>query len=203
MSEPRYESPLQNFAVAGDGMAISMSEIVDRGMIDLRGSLGDPKFSAAVNKVIGCELPKAPRTSTVSKDITVLWLSVDQWLICCPRDRTGTLTRELRKALGRIHSLAVDLSDARAIIRLEGDTVRETLMKGAPVDLTLPEYAKGTVRRLRFGDVAAMVHIIETDPDQIDLYVFRSYADYAWDWLLETGRSSAQIKLYGNQALVC
>jgi sarcosine oxidase subunit gamma len=201
MSEPRFESPLQGFANADAGMAISMREITDRGMIDLRGEPGDRKFMAAVKKVIGVGLPTTPRTSTSAGDITVLWLSIDQWLVCCPRERAGALTAELRKALGKTHSLAVDMSDARAIIRLEGETVRETLMKGAPVDLTMPEYVAGTVRRLRFGDVAAMIHIVEENPDEIDLYVFRSYADYAWDWLVETGRSAAQIKLFGEQTL--
>ncbi len=182
-------------------MAINVREITDRGMIDLRGSLGSRKFTAAVRSVLGCALPKEPRGSLTSGELTILWLSVDQWLICCPRDKAQDLTEALREALSGVHSLAVNLSDARAIIRLEGETAREVMMKGAPVDLTDPEYAAGSVRRLRFADVAGMVHFVSTDPDVLDLYVFRSYADYAWDWILETGRSAAKLKLFGEQAI--
>jgi hypothetical protein len=90
----------------------------------------------------------------------VLWLSVDQWLVQCPRERSGDLARDLNQALGATSSLVVDMSDARTILRLEGEGVRELIMKGAPVDLTAPEFAKGTVRRLRFGELAAMVHMV-------------------------------------------
>jgi sarcosine oxidase subunit gamma len=201
MSDPRFESALHGFEPADEGMAISLREITDRGMIDLRGSLDERKFTSAIKKVLGMDLPKVPRTSVHKGDITVLWLSVDQWLVCCPRSDSAKLLDELRKALGSVHSLAVEVSDARSIIRLEGDGVRETLMKGAPVDLILPEYSAGTIRRLRFGEVAAMIHVVSDQPDTIDLYVFRSYADFAWNWLLATGRSSAQIRLFGEQAV--
>lgn len=200
MSEVRFESALSGVASAESGMVIKMREITDRGMIDLRGAINNRKFTAAVSKVLGVDLPKVPRTSSAKGRMTILWLSIDQWLICCPRERAGKLVADLRRALDGIHSLAVDLSDARSIIRLEGDGVREVLMKGCPVDLTLPEYSQGTVRRLRFGEVAAMIHIVAQNPDAIDLFVFRSYADFAWDWLLATGRSSAQVKLFGKQS---
>ena len=201
MSDPRFESALQGFEPADEGMAISMHEVTDRGMIDLRGPQDDRKFISAVKKVLGVDLPKVPRTSTQKGDITILWLSVDQWLVCCPRPDGVKLLGDLGKALGSIHSHAVDLSDARSIIRLEGDGVREVLMKGTPVDLTLPEYTAGVVRRLRFGEIAAMIHIVSQQPDTIDLYVFRSYADFAWSWLLATGRAPARIKLFGEQAV--
>ena len=109
------------------------------------------------------------------------------------------MLEDLRSALSDTHSLAVDLSDARAIIRLQGAGVREILMKGAPVDLLAPDMVKGTVRRLRFGEIAAIVHFVDDRPDTIDLYVFRSYAEFAWDWLIETGRKSAAVKLFGQQ----
>jgi sarcosine oxidase gamma subunit len=33
-----------------------------------------------------------------------------------------------------------------------------------------------------------------------DIYVFRSYADYAWEFLLTTARESSRVKLFGNQS---
>jgi len=42
---------------------------------------------------------------------------------------------------------------------------------------------------------------VSEKPDVIDLYAFRSYANYAWDWLLANGRSAAAIRLFGRQPL--
>jgi sarcosine oxidase gamma subunit len=36
--------------------------------------------------------------------------------------------------------------------------------------------------------------------DVIDLYVFRSFADYAWDFLLTAARAPAQVMLFGKQS---
>jgi sarcosine oxidase gamma subunit len=31
----------------------------------------------------------------------------------------------------------------------------------------------------------------------IDVYVFRSYADYAWEFLLKAARKGAEVRLFG------
>jgi len=199
MSEPRLDSPLAG-SLAPDDFAVSITEIVDRGMLDLRGDPDNGPFAAAVESVLGMPLPREPRTSGAAGDLSVLWLSVDQWLVQFPRKRSGDLARDLNQALGATPSLLVDMSDARTILRLEGEGVRELIMKGAPVDLTAPDFAKGTVRRLRFGELAAMVHLVGEAPDVVDLFVFRSYATFAWEWLVATGSRAAEVRLFQPQA---
>jgi sarcosine oxidase, subunit gamma len=199
MSELRFDSPLAGRS-APLNLAISITEIVDRGMIDLRGDLQDPSFATAVESVLGASLPSLPRSCVNVGELSVLWLSVDQWLVQCPRAQATDLAGRLNQALEGTSSLVVDLSDARAIIRLRGDGVREVIMKGAPVDLTAREFKIGAVRRLRFGDVAAMVHMAGESPDTIDLYIFRSYAVFAWDWLMATSADAAQVRLFEPQS---
>ena len=199
MSEPRFDSPLAGQAQPRSP-AISITEIKDRGMLDLRGDPDDPSFAGAVKSVLGIALPRLPRSSAAAGDLSVLWLSVDQWLVQCLRPEAADLARRLQQTLADIPSLVVDMSDARIILRLEGDGVREVLMKGAPVDLTAPACTKGSVRRMRFGEVAAMVHMAGESPDVIDLYVFRSYAVFAWEWLVATADGAAKIRLFQPQA---
>ena len=198
MSEPEFRTALAGVAPR-DRLAISISEVTDLGMIDVRGNAGERAFHTTFKKVIGCDVPAKPRSSVAAGDITVLWLSIDQWLVLAPRKRVKDLVSELRTALREVHSLAIDLSDARTIIRLQGDGVREILMKGAPVDLTLADLGPGSVRRLRFGDIAAMVHIRRLKPDEIDLFVFRSYGRFAWDWLEATAGEAARLRLFTSQ----
>jgi sarcosine oxidase, subunit gamma len=179
-----------------DNTSISMREIISRGMIDLRGLTADRKFMAAAKTVLGLDLPKVPRTSTGFGDIKALWLSSDQWLVLCNADKANALHAHLVKELGSTHSLAVNVSDMRAIIRLEGEGVRETLMKGSTLDLTDGTYTPGTVRRLRFAEIAALLHVVEDAV--IDLYVFRSYADYTWEFLLKAARKGSEVRLFSN-----
>lgn len=197
MFELHVESPLGHRAAPKD-LSVGLREIAGRGMIDLRGLASDRKFMATAKQALGLELPKQPRTSASWGDIKVLWLSIDQWLVLCPGAKTAELLAALDKALAGIHSLAVDVSGMRAVIRLEGEGARETLMKGCSLDLLSGDYGPGTVRRMRFAEIAALLHVVEDDA--FDIYVFRSYADHAWDYLLATAREPAKIALFGKQA---
>ncbi len=195
MSEPVFASPLAHRA-APKNVSVGLHEITTRGMIDLRGLGSDRKFMAAAKQALGLDLPKAPRTSSTWGDVKALWLSPDQWLILCSREKAPALQAELSKALEGIHSLAVDVSDMRCIIRLEGEGVRETLMKGCSLDLIGDDYPTGTVRRVRFAEIAGLINIVEENV--IDLYVFRSYADYTWDFLLKAARRGSEVRLFSK-----
>ncbi len=199
MSEAMLITPLYD-RTAPDGLSISMTEIVDRGMIDLRGHIEDKKFMAAVESVLGFSLPTRPRTSESKGEITCLWMSIDQWLIVCPRKQAADLQEKLKVQLGDIFSFAVDLSDARTILRLEGENVRETLMKGSSIDFTQPEYTAGCVRRMMFAEIAAMVHIVSDDPNVFDLMMFRSYAHHVWDWVEATAKVGSEVGFLSPQS---
>lgn len=193
MLEARFESPLAGLAAPADTY-VSMREIAERGMIDLRGAVSDRKFMAAAKSALGVDLPKQPRTTASWGDIRVFWLSPDQWLITCPRAKAQELADQLSKDLAGIHSLAVNVSDMRAIIRLEGEGVREVVMKGTAIDLTHGDYPPGTVRRMRFAEIAALLHIVEDNV--IDIYVFRSFAQYTWDFLRKAARKGSEVRVF-------
>lgn len=196
MSKTIFTSALGSVSPISNAISI---EDIKLGMIDLRGDFSDKKFAAAVKKALDVTLPSKPRRSASKNDVTCLWLSPDQWLITCPDEQTGKLLSKLKKALGSIHSLAVDVSDARSVLRLTGDSARETLMKGSSVDLSAKECDQGYVRRLLFAEQGALVHIRSQGPDIIDLFVFRSYTPYVWKWLEVTSNTHAKVNLFAKQ----
>lgn len=196
MAEPEHRSALHGVGEPA-GLALRIWEMPPRGMIDLRGDAGNEDFRACVKQVTGVDLPLAPRTSAAWGEIKILWLSIDQWLIICPRGRLDEMVGGLESALEGQHVAITDVSDMRAVIRLEGDGVREVLLKGCSLDLLGKGYEPGTVRRVRFAEIAALIQII--DARTIELYVFRSYAHYAWDFLTVTARAAAQVNLFGEQ----
>jgi len=193
MFEPQFESALAH-RTEPTNTYVGLREITTRGMIDLRGLASDRKFMAAMKATLGVDLPKTPRTSHSFGNIKALWLSPDQWLILCARDKAAELTAELTKALAGIHSLAVDVSDMRCIIRLEGEGAREVMMKSTSLDFTDEDFTPGFVRRVRFAEIAALFNMVEEHV--IDVYVFRSYANYAWDFLLKAARKGSEVGLF-------
>jgi sarcosine oxidase subunit gamma len=178
---------------------ITIEELQDRGMIDLKGDPAAPGFLQAVAAVLGLDLPLAPRRAATKGDVAVLWLSVDQWLITLPHDRAAPLAAALQAALGGHHALVVDLSDARRVFRITGLGAREVVMKGASADLTHKDYRAGTVRRLSFAELAALVHVVSDQPEILDLYVFRSVGDYVREFLETAARPEARLVLWGRE----
>ncbi|MGF7160196.1 sarcosine oxidase subunit gamma [Rhodoligotrophos appendicifer] len=201
MSEPIFASPLSHRRepTPPPGLSIAIEEITGQGAIDLRGDPADPAFLDAVRDVFGLTLPTAPRTSAAHGAVTALWLSTDQWLILVPRDEAPAMTVALSARLGDLHSLVCDVSDMRCIFRLEGDGVREVLMKGCSLDLFGAAIEPGYVKRVLFAEIAALIRVVSRQPEVFELYVFRSYADYAYDWLLKTAALGARLTLYGEQ----
>ena len=203
MSDPNFNNGLAEAEAINGSIAVSI--INDRGMIDLRGDIKDKKFSTSIQKVLGITLPDAPRQSTSKETNTLLWLSPDQWLLLCPRTDVEKIIIKLQTALNEVHSLVVDVSDARTIFRLEGTGAKEVVTKGAPIDLSAQDCKAGYVRRLRFAEMAALIHIVSTDAsndsETIDLFVFRSYAQYAWDWLAATSSKQSKLDIFSSQIL--
>ena len=193
MSEAQWLSPLAHRVVETAGLVLSIEDRSSVGMIDLR-ILGDnTKALTVAGKVSGTGLPLEPRTSTASDEVTCLWFSVDQWLVTCERSRAAELSQSLSKALEGHFASVTDVSDMRAVIRLTGESARQTLMKCVSIDILSAAVQPGYVRRVNFGEIAAALHMVSNAPDSFDLYVFRSYASYALDWLEEAARESAAI----------
>ena len=80
----------------------------------------------------GLDLPKQPRTSADlgrHESLVAVARPVADHLPA--RQGAGTGRCNCRRHLSGIHSLVVNVSDMRAIIRLEGERVREVVMKGS------------------------------------------------------------------------
>ena len=198
MSEASNQTALAGRA-APEGLSVDLREMTGRGMIDLRGLAGDGAFMAAAADVLGVALPATPRTAVSWGEIKVFWLSTDQWLVLCPLAKLAETLSALATALTGLHCLIVDVSDMRSVIRVEGEAARLVLLKGSSLDLLSPEYSPGTVRRMRFAEIGALLNIVSTGPDVIDVYVLRSYAVYAWDWLIANAGRAALPPGFGMQ----
>lgn len=170
-------SALQGLVAPGE---VTIREAGLRGMITLRGDLSDKKLRALCTGLSGVDFPAQNQANCVGQK-GLAWMSPDEMLVMVPHDAVQNGLDKIAKALKGRHHLASDVSDARAVIYVEGTFAREVIAKLAPVDLHPDTLKPGDFRRTRLGQVAAAFWM--RDQDTFEVICFRSVAHYAFDLL--------------------
>jgi sarcosine oxidase subunit gamma len=171
-----------------DGFA-AIREIGPLGMITLRARPDTAGLAEAVQAATGLEMP-APRRIVRAGDRAVGWMAPDEWLLILPYGEVTAALERLRSTLGSAHHLAVDVSDARAVFRIEGPRAAEVLMKLSPADLSA--LAPDELRRSRAAQVACAFW---ADESGFTLVSFRSVAGYVMGLLTHSAQPGSGLGL--------
>ena len=164
----------------------TIREIGPLGMITLRAK-GLKSLDKAVKSITGTKTP-APRRIEVNGDRACGWMSPDEYLLIVPYTQVADALAKLSKALAGEHHLAVDVSDARAVFRIEGEKADQVLRKLMPVDFDKLE--PGELRRSRAAQVAAAIW----QQDQgFTLVCFRSVATYVMGLLTHSALPGSEL----------
>jgi len=168
-----------------DGFA-SIREIGPLGMITLRAN--DLKsLENAIKAAVGTKLPTQRRIE-IAGNRACGWMSQDEYLLVMPYPEVANALAALAKTLAGTHHLAVDVSDARAVFRLEGDLATDVLRKLTPVDLD--NFAPGELRRSRAAQVA--VAFWKQDGG-FTVVCFRSVAGYVMGLLTHSAMPGSEL----------
>lgn len=157
-----------------------------RGMIILRGDLANKKLRAVCTGVTGVDFPAQGQANCVGEK-GLCWMSPDEALILVPYDGVAHAIALIDKALTGQHYLAENVSDARALIYVEGTFAREVIAKLAPADLHPDSFKPGDFRRTRLGQVAAAFWM--RDDDTFEVICFRSVGEYTFDLLAASAKA--------------
>lgn len=122
------------------------------GMVSLRGDLADEGLRAVVTELAGGVPERLRILGGIGRGAA--WMSPDELLLFVPRGEAGAAVARIGAALAGTHHLALDVSDLRVAVRIEGPG-REVLGKLAPADLHPDAFGEGSFRRSRLGQVAA------------------------------------------------
>ncbi|WP_299406029.1 sarcosine oxidase subunit gamma [uncultured Roseobacter sp.] len=183
-------------ALAGAASETGIARITElplQGMITLRGDLASSAVQKAASGVAEVEMP-GPNHANCVEDRGICWMSPDELLILCPYDMVAANIDKMTETLGNAHSLAVNVSDARAAFRITGPQAREVLAKLCPVDLSPENFAPGMFRRTRMAQVPAAFWM--TDAESFQLVCFRSQARYVFDLLSIAAQPGSGVKIY-------
>lgn len=167
-----------------DGFA-KVREIGPLGMISLRAK-GLKGLAKAINAVTGTAVPDVRRIVTTGGK-SCAWMSSDEYLLILPYGETQAALATIASALHGEHHLAVDVSDARAVFRIEGADAGQVLRKLCPVDLDRLE--PGEIRRTRAAQVAAAIW---AEGDGYTLVSFRSVAGYVMGLLTHSAQPGSE-----------
>lgn len=181
MAEP--VSALAGRAAQG---AVAVRDLGLHGMVTLRGDLSDAALRAVAAEVTGApDFPGRGRIALGGQG-GIGWMSPDELLLILPYAQAGEAVARIGAALAGRHHLAVDVSDARAVIALEGSAAREVLGKVTPADLHPDAFGPGDLRRTRIGQVAGAFW--SDAAGRVTVFCFRSVADYVFGLLAQSAK---------------
>ena len=181
MSDP--VSALMGASYAGFA---TIREIGPLGMITLR-TKAVSALDTAIKAAVGTKVP-AQRRIEIAGDRACGWMSPDEYLLIMPYGEVANALAVLAKALAGEHHLAVDVSDARAVFRIEGDKADQVLRKLAPVDFDRLE--PGELRRTRAAQAAAAIWMQDGG---YTLVSFRSVAAYVMGLLTHSATPGSEL----------
>jgi len=187
MSDP---VSMLNRATADAGLTIRIADRGPVGQVTLRGNLASAKLLAAVTNATGVGVP-LPLMAAFDEGTGAVWMSPDELLLLTAYGEAGAVVDALDTALAGEHHMAVNLSDARAVIALSGAGVPEVLAKGAPLDFSEAAFPTGRARRTHLGGVAA--GIWRLGREEWEVVCFRSYARHLFDWLTMAARKGSEV----------
>ena len=148
----------------------------------IRGDASDADFNAGVLEALGLKLPVTPKTAHRGATSTLLWLGPDEWLAVMATEYGDKPEARFSESLGSVRHAVADVSHSRAVIGLEGARARDVLMKGTSVDLHPRQFGPDSCIQAHLGRCHMLLHQLDDGP-AYDIYIHRSFAVYAWNWL--------------------
>lgn len=158
----------------------------ENGLIAIERQLGIAHLSArngqlealerSFHERYGIALPTGPRR-TCWHDVAAAGLAPAAWLMTCEGARNA-FAASLQSVFGD-HASIVELSDAYAMLRLEGLRVRESLAKLVGLDLHERSFAPGDVAQTVAAHMSVTLWRLEgaqQDPPVFEICVGRSFA---------------------------
>jgi sarcosine oxidase subunit gamma len=134
-----------------------------------------------IAELTGAEAPPLGRAA-VAGDVTVAAVAPGRFLVASAAD---DLAARFEAALPASDGAVSDLSQGRAILRLEGEAATAVLAKGVALDLDPREFPPGRVAQTMIHHVDVLLH--RTGADSFELWVLRGFAEALAEWLIDAG----------------
>ena len=168
-----------------NGISIEERDIM--GKINLRGKSTDKEFMKNVGSMLNLFLPIEPNVRVSNNDISIIWLSPNEWLIETPGAKTHKILMLLKSNLNPQKTAITDVSFNRTILRLKGDHVFTLLSKYLVINLEEVLNTNYSVAQTIFTKIPILLvrNNNENETTLIDIHLNRSHTKYVYDLLVD------------------
>jgi len=118
------------------------------------------------------KLKNEPLNVIFNNDTRILWNGPKNWLLVSTKK---VLLKNILQVFKDTDFAVTDLSHSRAIIELEGQSVKEVLKKGCPYNFNILE--KNNSINSTYNGIAFTVDMIDDNPLKIRLFALRSFGE--------------------------
>tara|TARA_B100000945_G_scaffold293284_1_gene269121 strand:+ start:792 stop:1367 length:576 start_codon:yes stop_codon:yes gene_type:complete len=166
---------------------ISIQERNLLGKINLRGKSDDKEFMKNVGSVLDLVLPIEPNVRVSNNNISIIWLSPNEWLIETPKAETKKVLTLLKSTLNPQKTSITDVSYNRTVLRLEGDHVFTLLSKYLVINLEEVLKTNYNVAQTIFIKIPILLirNNSNNETISIDIHLNRSHAKYVYELLID------------------
>lgn len=183
---PLFHADLASVAKNGPKTGgVTFKEEALMGLITLRLNAENADQLGAAEKALGVALPTQPLTSVFEGDVSVRWISPDEWLVVVPGLKAFEVETALHAELSG-HYQVVNISGGWTIYKLSGANVVDVLKKSTIVDVHPSKFPVGKVVTTTFAKSGAIIR--RSGESEFELVVRRSFADYLWLWIQDASR---------------
>ena len=182
----RRKSVLEDLKIEKNGISIEELPFVNK--INLRGNTTDRVFMSNTGSVLDILIPTEPNTKIENKNLQVIWLSPNEWLLNFIYNENFTrIFENLSNKLNPENTSITDISESKTIIRVGGIHTTELLRKFLILDIDSVLNSNLKVAQTIFVKVPILIVRNHKDQDtqSFDIHLNRSHTTYLKDLLLD------------------
>ena len=182
----KRNSVLEDLKIERNGIAIEELPFINK--INLRGNTTDRIFMSNTGSVLDILIPTEPNTKIENKNLQVIWLSPNEWLLNFIYNENFTrIFENLSNKLNPENTSITDISESKTIIRVGGIHSKELLRKFMILDIDNVLNSNLKVAQTIFVKVPILIVRNHKDQDtqSFDIHLNRSHTTYLKDLLLD------------------
>ena len=182
----KRKSVLEDLKIEKNGISIEELPFVNK--INLRGNTTDRVFMSNTGSVLDILIPTEPNTKIENKNLQVIWLSPNEWLLNFIYNENFTrIFENLSNKLNPENTSITDISESKTIIRVGGIHTTELLRKFLILDIDSVLNSNLKVAQTIFVKVPILIVRNHKDQDtqSFDIHLNRSHTTYLKDLLLD------------------
>ena len=160
-----------NYKNKSEDNLLKVSEITNMLIVQIV-QFKNSKVSIENIDIDGLKLKNEPLVVVNSNDTRILWNGPKNWLLVSSKKN---LLNNILEVYKEADFAITDLSHSRAIIKLEGDNLKEVLKKGCPFNFN--ELKKNLSINSTFNGISFSVDMTQSNPDVARLLTLRSFGE--------------------------